>query len=169
MGMLLALSHQVKLCALIRFSSVHHRFLHSAQRRMIISLLLVAIVVRALVPAGFMPSPDRPFTLQICPDGFPAQLLHHAADMEPGFAQSGEHMAHGAHGSHEHGGQHEHGTARAEHCVFTALAAVAPPPQIAVLLTTLAGQAIPLSPAASPVFESARYRIQQPRGPPLLS
>jgi hypothetical protein len=45
----------------------------------VISTLLVALVVRALIPAGFMPATDRPFSFQICPDGFPAQLLQDLA------------------------------------------------------------------------------------------
>jgi hypothetical protein len=44
------------------------------QRLWVISTLLVALLVRALIPAGFMPATDRPFSFQICPDGFPAAL-----------------------------------------------------------------------------------------------
>jgi hypothetical protein len=35
----------------------------------IISLLLLALVARALVPAGFMPSTDGSSALTLCPDG----------------------------------------------------------------------------------------------------
>src|ERR1700728_3884655 len=39
------------------------------QRELLTSLLLVAIVFRALIPAGFMPSSQRPFSLEICHAG----------------------------------------------------------------------------------------------------
>ena len=55
------------------------RVLRPKQRLWVISALLVAVVVRALIPAGFMPATDRPFSFQICPDGFPAALLSDAA------------------------------------------------------------------------------------------
>ena len=131
-----------------------HRLLSRIQRQWIISVLLVTVVVRALIPAGFMPAAD--FTYQICPDGFPAQLLHDE---------------HAAHHSHHHGeqGSHEHGAARAEHCVFAAAAGAAPAPHTALLLTSVETEATshlylpPVLPALT------RYRAQQPRAPPVLS
>jgi hypothetical protein len=39
------------------------------QRRLLTSLLLVAMVFRALIPDGFMPSAQRPFSLEICHAG----------------------------------------------------------------------------------------------------
>jgi hypothetical protein len=73
-------------------------------RLWVISALLVALVVRALIPAGFMPATDRPFSFQVCPDGFPAALLTDTfsaashgdgagASLEPGAA---------AHAGHHH-------------------------------------------------------------------
>jgi hypothetical protein len=38
-------------------------------REMFTSLLLVAMAFRALIPAGFMPSAERPFSLEICHAG----------------------------------------------------------------------------------------------------
>jgi hypothetical protein len=37
--------------------------------------MLLAFTVRAFIPHGYMPAMNRPFSFQICPDGFPAQLL----------------------------------------------------------------------------------------------
>jgi hypothetical protein len=83
------------------------------QRLWVISALLIALVVRALIPAGFMPATDRPFSFQICPDGFPAALLGEAApadggagtpashdhdDGAPGHAAAGAALAHAGHG-----------------------------------------------------------------------
>ncbi len=101
------------------------------QRQWIISALLIALFVRALIPAGFMPAMDRPLSFQICPDGYPAQLLH--KDVADAHAHhhpdaSGEHAAHAGHdaastlgesATHSH-----HGIASGEHCVFAAVAAV---------------------------------------------
>ena len=39
------------------------------QRELLTSLLLVAIAFRALIPVGFMPSAERPFSLEICHAG----------------------------------------------------------------------------------------------------
>jgi hypothetical protein len=39
------------------------------QRELLISLLLVAVAFRALIPPGFMPSAQRPFSLEICHAG----------------------------------------------------------------------------------------------------
>jgi len=53
-------------------------------RELVASILLVALVFRGLVPAGFMPASDRPFSIQICRDGFPAQLLSQDGSRYPG-------------------------------------------------------------------------------------
>lgn len=144
---------------------VHSVPLNRIQRRWLISVLLTALVVRALVPAGFMPSADRPFSFQICPDGFPAQLLqdphaahhhHHAAQDESGSPNAGE-------------GSHEHGAARAEHCVFAAVASAGPAPQLAQLLGPLEVDAAPVFSVDTRTPELRRHRVQQPRAPPALS
>ena len=47
------------------------------------AVLLLALLFRATVPVGFMPSGEAPFALKICPDGMPSQAhgahLHHGA------------------------------------------------------------------------------------------
>jgi hypothetical protein len=155
---------------------VQSRFLNRIQQQWLISLLLVAVAVRALIPAGFMPSADRPFTLQICPDGFPAQFFNQGHD-----PHAGPHAGSGSeHANHvdEHAlqtdeapqhGSHERSAARAEHCVFAAAASVGPPPQLSLLATPLAIEAAPQTDFFHPVIELTRYRVQQPRGPPPLS
>jgi hypothetical protein len=74
----------------------------SFERSWLISVLLVALFVRALIPMGFMPAMDRPFSFQICPDGFPAHMLKRAMGVPAsGFAGNGtpaiDHSAHPAH------------------------------------------------------------------------
>jgi|HubBroStandDraft_1064217.scaffolds.fasta_scaffold20705_2 hypothetical protein len=49
------------------------------------SIMLVAFASRALIPSGFMPANDRPFSMEICWEGFPADLLAHG---EPPHADS---------------------------------------------------------------------------------
>jgi hypothetical protein len=71
------------------------RVLRPKQRLWVISTLLVALLVRALIPAGFMPASDRPFSFQVCPDGFPAALLSDAAADRFGAA-AGDEAAHPA-------------------------------------------------------------------------
>jgi hypothetical protein len=137
---------------------VHSRLLNRIQQQWVISLLLVALGVRALIPVGFMPSADQPFTLQICPDGFPAQLLQSSIH---------EHAVHHAEGSEN--APDEHGAARAEHCVFAAAATVGPAPQVALLLVPVETQPAPQLHPTLYIPEPARHRVQQPRAPPALS
>jgi hypothetical protein len=78
-------------------------------QRLLAGLMVAAFAVRALVPPGFMPAHAAPRTLEICPDGFPAQLLGH--------------VAHHSHGNHAH----------ADHCVFGGAAGTGPVAQPANL------------------------------------
>ncbi len=150
------------------------RYFSRNTRHWLISLLLVAVSVRALIPAGFMPSPDQPFTLQICPDGFPAQLLNRSAVP----ADQGDHHSHHAHHADAAPAQadseapataHQHESSRAQHCVFAAAAGAGPVTHAPIIAATTNTLAAPDFLSTSPAFESHRYRIQQPRGPPALS
>jgi hypothetical protein len=111
-----------------------------------------------------MPATDRPFSFQICPVGFPAELLRNAHS---------EHAAHHGHsddrGGEHQGSSHEHSFANSEHCVFAAAAGAGP---LAFALTFFAPDPISDSPEffyVSPRLQPQRHRIQQPRGPPQLS
>jgi len=64
-------------------------------RALAASLMLAAFAARALITPGFMPADGRALALEICPEGFPAQLLPHAL--------------------HRH---HHHGGRGSDHCVF---------------------------------------------------
>lgn len=106
-------------------------------------LMLAAFALHALVPVGFMPSGSGRFPVEICPEGFPAQLLHHA--------------------SHHHGGGSPlHG----EHCVFAGTGTSGPLQQH--VLSALAPAARPLAPvrrtAAPP--DIRLVHLPQARGPP---
>jgi hypothetical protein len=188
------------------------RVLRPHQRLWVISTLLVALLVRALIPAGFMPATDRPFSFQICPDGFPAALLQNPSDGRDAGAPAGQdaawHIAHhhdvgaasqaghhhdastlaqaGHHydnvsalnhhangllaGAHHHEGPlHNHGVASGEHCVFAAAAGVFALAFAATLSAPATSIRAPDVEYLPPSFESRRFRLPQPRGPPALS
>ena len=142
-------------CAVIR-----PRILRPGLGRRLISFLLLTLVVRALIPAGYMPAAGGSFPVEICPEGFPSQLLHGVAHKH-GTAH--EHSAHtGA------GATHHHGSSVSDHCVFAGLAGAGPAPCAAsplLPLTALAAQPCDL---ACPAFRAQRVRIPQPRAPPAL-
>lgn len=65
-------------------------------RELIASILLVALLFRGLVPAGFMPASDQPFSIEICRDGFPTQLLSHDGNRHSGSPSHFEHCLFGS-------------------------------------------------------------------------
>jgi hypothetical protein len=131
--------------------------------RGIVRWLLFAFALRALVPVGFMPSAERPFSFEVCPDGLPVAVV---------AALPAAHAGHHHHSqkpddSSGHAG-HNHGSAHADRCPF-AMGAAAPTPHVAPW-TALAAPAAPLARAvAADASAGARYRAQQPRGPPSLA
>jgi hypothetical protein len=130
----------------------------------VIGILLMALVVRALIPVGFMPSSERPFTVQICPDGFPPQLLG---------PEHGSHHHHGAgyeHNSRDsHGGTHQHDPSLAEHCAFAMAAGMGPAPHGIAGVPPIEPSMAPLLSLPRPLSEVPRFRIPQPRAPPSLA
>jgi hypothetical protein len=130
-----------------------------ATGRWIISLLLVVLSVRALVPAGFMPSTEQPFSFQICPDGFPAQLLK---------SNHAEHHHH-----HHDGGSDEqqptHDSMRGEHCVFAPAAGAGPAPEALLLSAVPPTQARLQLETVSAILSPQRFRQPPSRAPPAFS
>ena len=111
-------------------------------RRLLAALMLAAFAVRALIPPGFMPAHAAPLTLEICPDGFPAQLLGHAA--------------HHSHGKHAH----------ADHCVFGGAGAGGPAPQLANLAGLWLAPQPPVERRDRAIPLVQLIHLPQPRGPP---
>jgi hypothetical protein len=148
-----------------------------SKRTLLASLALLAFTLRALIPAGFMPSGDGAIGLQICPDGFPVQLLAH----------SGEHLEHAAHhhhhdqndaeaaGSSDHPldssqhSSHDHRSWSAGHCAFAAVASAPPSWHPAIVTVSSQVLLLPRRSDATPVLQHQRFRIAQPRGPPSLA
>ena len=112
-------------------------------RQLLAALMLAAFAVRALVPTGFMPASGGAFSIEICPEGFSAQLLRHG-------------------GHHPPGGSPTH----TEHCVFGSAGASGPvrqlaaPGDVALLQHTPAARCIAAATAVRLVH------LPQARGPP---
>jgi hypothetical protein len=100
------------------------------RRKWLVGTLLAAFGVRALIPPGFMPASDRPFSLEVCWEGLPAGMLARgepshvhsmsmdAMDMDSTDTDSGSTPA------HQHSGKSSH----SEHCVFGTACSAGPIP-----------------------------------------
>ncbi|HEY8510072.1 MAG TPA: hypothetical protein VIL32_17055 [Steroidobacteraceae bacterium] len=143
-------------------------FSSRTDRRGLAGLVLFAFLLRALIPAGFMPSADRPFTLELCPATFPAAWLAKAGNQ-------GSHAEHAQHHHHhaEHAGHATNDTVPAEksgfeHCPFGTAPSVAP--GIEPGITPLHAE-----PASVPDFidvsapPARLIRSQKARAPPVFS
>jgi hypothetical protein len=126
------------------------------QRRWLASLLAVAFVLRALIPAGFMPVGNGSLALQICPEGFPSAPL--------ASVSGAEHAAH----HHDASGTlpHVHKAWTAGHCAFGA-AAGAPALCHASVVAFVVHTGI-IRPQTTTIAVSCdvRFRLAQPRAPP---
>lgn len=91
------------------------RVTHPHRQSWIVSALLFALIVRALIPAGFMPAAG--FSFQICPDGFPAHLLQ--VDAALAHDSGGEQSAHAGHHHHDAPAAH-HDTLATHHDALAA-------------------------------------------------
>jgi DUF2946 family protein len=128
------------------------RFANLRQHRWLASLLVVALALRALIPVGFMPSGNGQLALQICPEGFPAFLLH-------------------ASGHHHHDGSrvpgHDHKSWMQGHCPFGVAAGAPGACQSFQLVSVDLKSVAPLPDTA--VFAAVldfRFLVAQPRAPP---
>jgi hypothetical protein len=123
------------------------RLSDKATRKLIAGVMLLAFAVRALVPQGFMPSSDRPFTVEICPEGFPAELL----------------MLGGHH--HHHGGPHS----LTDHCVFGTACASAPPSQLTLLADRSPTELVRAAPGVPVAAVVRLVYLPHLRGPPSVA
>jgi hypothetical protein len=118
------------------------------RRRISAVLLLLALLFRAYVPVGFMPSAGS-FALEICPDGLPvAPHAHHHDDSHP--ASHGAHLAF-------------------QHCPFGAVPGAAPALHLALALP--GPEALPAPPLVQPLAVPAERleRAHAARAPPFLA
>jgi hypothetical protein len=129
------------------------RFANLRQHRWLASLLVVALALRALIPVGFMPGGNGQLALRICPEGFPAALLH----------SSGHH--HEGHESSERPG-HDHKSWMQGHCPYGAAAGAPAACQSLIISVDLTpAAAMPDSPVVAAVLDF-RFLVAQPRAPP---
>lgn len=112
------------------------------RRELVTSILLVTLVLRALIPVGFMPASGEGFSLTICRADFPAP----SAPLDTG----------------RHPGNPLHN----EHCAFGNAPAAGPAMEVARVLSTAVNAAEPVLLCEPLRINVALVRVQQPRGPP---
>jgi hypothetical protein len=123
-------------------------------------LLLPALLLRALVPVGFMPLAGASGAyLGFCPG---------AGAVPPGAAAPAAHASHLGHAHHGGEGGSLPGNPHHPACVFSAGAATAfaAPPADAIVAPALTSLTERI---AAPIFLPAILRAQSPRGPPAAS
>ena len=140
------------------------------------SIMLVAFASRALIPPGFMPASDRPFSFEICWEGLPDGMLPqggpaHADSMDmdsmdmdstslDSMAASHRGPLQGAH--HHHSGIPSH----SEHCVFGTACSAGPIPHLPLLSDISYAQQLPALAFVSIARAIRLVYLPQPRAPP---
>jgi Protein of unknown function (DUF2946) len=119
------------------------------QRELLTSLLLVAVAFRALIPVGFMPSAERPFSLEIC----------HAGTLALPAATSG--------GS-DHSVPHDH-SSHFEHCPFGSAPGTGPLSSLPQVERTALGAPLSISHFATLRLGVRLDRAHAARAPPVLA
>ncbi len=133
------------------------------RRRCLALAILPVLVLRALIPFGFMPvASGGTLSIEFCPG---------EGTLPPGIVVHGAHaahLAHAHHGAHHPGLPGEPADSHHAPCLFALSAAPA--------LTPAAGAPTVLPPAATPLAATPTSRVsipaivraQSPRGPPLI-
>jgi hypothetical protein len=129
-------------------------------RRRLALLVVPALLLRALIPVGFMPfAGTGGLSIGLCPA---------AAELPPGVSTPAPHAGQTGH-THHGGSPGDTGTSHHPACLFSAGAAtvfaatLSAPALLAPALTTLDAR------GAQRVFLPAILRAQSPRGPPILA
>ena len=125
-------------------------------------LALPALLLRALVPPGFMPvAEEQGLSIELCPD---------AGALPPGIALTAS--AHSHHHAHHHGAGGPDSSSATHHapCLFTASATLAAAPAEVALLAPGPAPHVAAEPARGPQLHlPSIVRVQSPRGPPRLA
>jgi hypothetical protein len=137
------------------------------------SIMLVAFASRALIPPGFMPASDRPFSIEICWEAFPADVLAHGEPLHTdatgmGSAQrtpAGDFASHGdpLPGTHHH---HSGSPSHSEHCVFGSACGTGPIPHLSLPSDSSFARRLRALDVASIVGTVRLVHLPQPRAPP---
>jgi hypothetical protein len=129
------------------------------RRRRLAWLLLPALLLRALIPAGFMPVAGAGgLQLGLCPG---------AGALPPAAAALATHASHLGHAHHGADGRGFPETAHHPACVFSAGAATGFSEPSTEVLPAPALTA-PTERIAAPIYLPTILRSQSPRGPPLV-
>jgi hypothetical protein len=124
------------------------------------SVMLVAFALRVLIPPGFMPASDRPFSLEICWEGLPANVLAH---VEPSHADSMDMASMGM----DQGPDQRHGTpSHSEHCVFGTACGAGPFSHLTLPSDFSSAQQLLAIAFASIAVGVRVVHLPQPRAPP---
>lgn len=142
------------------------RFLHLCLNRTpVIGLLMAALLFRALIPSGFMPTlaSDGTIVMELC-SGFTTKTIVVNLDAPAGHANHAEHaVSEGNHTDAAHGDLFEHSP-----CGFAVAATTAGPPAVpSTVVPVSAPASLTEQPAALQTSPSI-LRSQTPRGPPLV-
>jgi hypothetical protein len=129
--------------------------------------------LRALIPPGFMPAGDRPFSIEICWEGLPAAMLaqgepSHADSMGTGsvhrepVGDSTSHRGPLQAGHHHHSGSPSH----SEHCVFGTACSAGPIVHLPLLSDISSAQQLRAVAFISIAGALRFVHLPQPRAPP---
>lgn len=132
-----------------------------ARRAWLLGLVLPVLLLRALIPAGFMPAADAGgLSIVLCPG---------EAALPPGISGA-------AHASHAHGHVHHAGGAPAapttthhELCLFAVAGAAPLAPVLPTLVLEIPGFIPVPELAGGEIFSPSILRTQTPRAPPSLA
>jgi hypothetical protein len=118
---------------------------------LVIALLLPLMVLRAMLPAGYMPVAENgTLRIAMCSDGFQPAATDHSGDQQSG---SGDHQLPSGSGD----------------CPFANAAMNAPPPAVSQSVVTVESDAGAAPAIAAPTHAASIVRVQSARGPPTFS
>ncbi len=156
-------------------SARQHGRAFSGARHWAAPFVLAMLVVRALVPAGFMLAPtDRGLAIVLC-DADASAVLHqhgghvHADSQHTDPEHAGPGHAGDDHAIHEHTGHHQH-THPDSTCPYAQSSGPAPLPVLPALSGAMeAGVPVAAHRAGQTHAQFGPSRRQSPRGPPALA
>lgn len=130
------------------------------KRTLVAGIMLAGFAVRALIPPGYMPGGERPFSIEICWEGLPPSVLAYIRQAQSGSMPASRHGP--LEGVHHHSGS----PSPSDHCVFGSACSAGPISHLP--------QANAISPARklraiefASIAESIRLvHLPQPRAPP---
>ena len=133
-----------------------------SNRTLMTGVMLVVVALRMLIPPGFMPTSGRPFLLELCWEGLPAELLAHvgspAADSMDMESMGMDHEGTGTHGSGS--------PSPSDHCVFGTACSAGPIPHLPLPSDLYVGQRLRAVAFSSIAAAVRLVHLPQARAPP---